>query len=355
MKTLLLIMFLLVSINLSAQKSADSLSLLKSFAIHFDFGKYDIRPDADSVLRQVVEYCRQYKRLSLQITAHTDSIGTNKNNLTLSVNRAKAVKAFLSEKGMPADNFSISVFGEARPLADNTSEEGRQRNRRATIKVFQKRELTTLEGIVLNKDTGKGIVANIIVRTKQSRDSLMTDSSGFFRQKVPVGAVVGVDVYAKGFFLETQMLKAVPSPMKPLKIEMKPAREGEVVDIKNLYFVGNQEVLLKRSEPALPKILKFMQINDSLKIEIAGHINFPNRPPVTKLSWEYRLSVRRAKFVYDYLIKNGISPERLTFKGYGNWEMRNPKATSSKEQELNRRVEIRILETKKKNRETKRK
>jgi len=59
------------------------------------------------------------------------------------------------------------------------------------------------------------------------------------------------------------------------------------------------------------------------------------------------LSVRRAKFVFDYLIKNGIPAERLSFKGYGNWEMRYPKATSNKEQELNRRVEIRILEREK--------
>jgi len=149
----------------------------------------------------VVEYGYEKKGFFLKITAHTDSIGSNKNNLTLSEKRARAVQFFLSEKGISVDSLSVSVFGEARPVAENTSEEGRQRNRRATIEIFQKRKMSTLEGVVLNKETGKGIVANIIVRTKPSRDSLKTDSIGYFRKQVPVGAVLGVDVYAKGFFL----------------------------------------------------------------------------------------------------------------------------------------------------------
>jgi outer membrane protein OmpA-like peptidoglycan-associated protein len=48
--------------------------------------------------------------------------------------------------------------------------------------------------------------------------------------------------------------------------------------------------------------------------------------------------------VYDYLLENGIPSERLSWKGYGNHEMRFPRATLEKEQALNRRVEIRVLE-----------
>ena len=49
--------------------------------------------------------------------------------------------------------------------------------------------------------------------------------------------------------------------------------------------------------------------------------------------------------MYDYLLANGISEKRISFKGYGNWEMRFPKARSESQQAMNRRVEIRILET----------
>lgn len=127
-----------------------------------------------------------------------------------------------------------------------------------------------------------------------------------------------------------------------LVLKLPPLEKGETVDIDNLYFVGNQAVLLKKPLPELPKVLKFMQINSNIKI--AGHINRPKAPPVTKESWDYHLSLRRAKFVYNYLIENGIAESRLTYKGYGNWEMRFPQATSLQDQSANRRVEIRILE-----------
>jgi outer membrane protein OmpA-like peptidoglycan-associated protein len=48
--------------------------------------------------------------------------------------------------------------------------------------------------------------------------------------------------------------------------------------------------------------------------------------------------------VYDYLLENDIANERISYQGYGNWEMRFPKAISEEQQALNRRVEIRVLE-----------
>ncbi len=79
--------------------------------------------------------------------------------------------------------------------------------------------------------------------------------------------------------------------------------------------------------------------------KIAGHLNHPNSPRVARNSWNFDLSVRRALLVYNYLIERGIAEDRLSYNGYGNWEMRYPKATSAKETEANRRVEIRILKT----------
>ena len=87
-----------------------------------------------------------------------------------------------------------------------------------------------------------------------------------------------------------------------------------------------------------------MQLNDTITIEIAGHINRPNYPPVDKLSWDFKLSEKRAKMVYDYLLENNIPKERISYKGYGNFQMRYPKARSEKEQAQNRRVEIRVIE-----------
>jgi outer membrane protein OmpA-like peptidoglycan-associated protein len=105
-------------------------------------------------------------------------------------------------------------------------------------------------------------------------------------------------------------------------------------------------VLLPQSQPELDKVLAFARLNDRLILEIAGHINGPNRPPVSEDSWDFQLSVRRAKLVYDHLIANDIPAERISYKGYGNSQMRFPHATQERQMAANRRVEIRVLKEK---------
>ena len=84
-----------------------------------------------------------------------------------------------------------------------------------------------------------------------------------------------------------------------------------------------------------------------MRIEIAGHINRPNQPPVPKESWDFKLSLRRALLVYDYLKENNIETTRMRYKGYGNSQMRYPNAVSEARQSLNRRVEIVIFDSEK--------
>lgn len=347
MKKLLLVSFSILLLNSLRAQSPEIVQkndLILSKEVYFDFGQSDIRTDADSTLREIIDFCGKRKNISMHLTAHTDAIGSNENNLKLSENRMAEVTRFLEENGLMMDSVSTKVFGESNPVADNDSEEGRQQNRRATVEIFQFRKLFKIEGDVRDKETGKGIEADVIVRTKEKRDSIRTDTSGHFESLVPLGAVVGIETYAKGYFLESTMLKALPNKIPELKFDLPPVKIGESIDIKNLYFVGNQAVLLPKSEPELPKILKFMQINADAKIEIAGHVNLPNRPDCGTSSSHYILSVNRALLVYDYLIKNGISEERVSYKGYGNWEMRYPKARTEEYQAKNRRVEIKVLD-----------
>lgn len=330
----------LVFIQIDAQQE----QLIHSAEVYFDFGKHDLRPSADSTLRAVAQIFLEKENRQIKITAHTDSIGSLSNNQALSQRRGNAVVAYLAEAGVPKEATQVSVFGETKPATANATDEGRQRNRRATIEIFESIPMTTLEGQVKDPEDGGYIVAEVIIRGKSFRDSLTTDSTGFFQTEVPTGEVIGVDVIAKGFFLESQMMKVKPRDMPLLEIMMRPATVGEMADIENLYFVGNKDTLLKKSEPTLPKVLRFMQVNEDLKIEIAGHVNHPNSPPLPVGTWEHDLSERRAKRVYNYLVEHGISPERMTWKGYSNWEMRYPRAFDLREQAANRRVEIRVIE-----------
>lgn len=184
-----------------------------------------------------------------------------------------------------------------------------------------------------------------MVKTKSFQDSMQTDTAGRFRVMLPNQEVVVIDAFAKGYLFETQVFKAEAGKTKLLSISVPPATAGASAEIKNLYFYGNQAILLPNSEPELYKALRFCELNPDLTLEIAGHVNRPNAPPVAESSWDFDLSVRRAKLVYDHLIKNGIPAKRLSYKGYGNSQMRFPKAVTEKQQELNRRVEIRILKT----------
>ncbi|MEM6699634.1 MAG: OmpA family protein, partial [Bacteroidota bacterium] len=206
MRTILATLVLLLSFSLSAQ-TFDTLQLLASTAVYFDFGKAEIRNDADSTLHFFVEDLPENVD-SIYITAHTDSIGNPQRNLLLSHKRAQVVIDTLTNMGMDSSLFAIDVFGERDPIAKNSSEEGRQQNRRATIEAFRTIKMRYMSGKIVDPKTGEGIEnANVIVRSRISRDSVFTDSTGTFKAKAPLGGVVGIDVFAEDYFFETLMKK----------------------------------------------------------------------------------------------------------------------------------------------------
>lgn len=330
---------------LSAQGAKDSLILSHSATVLFDSGQDSIRTDADSVLQFVAAQASKGANAYVAITAHTDAVGSVESNKDLSQRRASSVYNRLLALGLKPERLEIKEFGEEKPIADNTTEKGRQANRRATIDIYRKLKIGVIDGRIRDSILNKGIEATVVLKNNVWADSVRTDTSGYYTFLSPIGAIVSLDIFAKGYFLDNKTFKVEPGKKNSQDIKLKKVEVGAAVDLKNFYFVGSQAILITRSEPELPKLLKFMQINSDIKIEIAGHINLPSAAPVTIGSDHYDLSVRRAKLVYDYLIENNIPAERMEFRGYGNWQMRFPRATSNRDQELNRRVEIRILET----------
>ncbi|MFK8008594.1 MAG: OmpA family protein [Saprospiraceae bacterium] len=340
--SLLLIFFGKIAI---AQSSPfDSVNLLLQKRVYFDFGKHDITSESANVLLGMLDSSKNESNVFVHIEAHTDHIGTDENNLALSRRRSNSVKDFFSQQEFSPQKMSTSVFGEAKPIAENISDDGRQQNRRAVISFYKKNQMSIIQGKVVDKKTGEGMQAKVIFHTKNHKDSLETAPDGSFEKLVVENTVVGVDIYKKDYFFDTQMIKAKKNSVV-MSIPLLPIEVGEKVSIKNLYYVGNKAVLLPRSKPELPKVLKFMQLNPAIKIEIAGHINAPFRTKAQLQKWEWDLSINRAKVIYDFLLKNNIAKERLAYEGYGNTQMVFPETKNEKEQSLNRRVEIRILDT----------
>lgn len=107
--------------------------------VQFDFGKASLRPDSDPILLEVARVLlSQPTIVSVQIQGHTDNVGTVAANQALSQLRAEAVVEALVARGVPREVLSASGYGPTKPIADNTTEEGRAQNRRVQFVVDER-------------------------------------------------------------------------------------------------------------------------------------------------------------------------------------------------------------------------
>jgi outer membrane protein OmpA-like peptidoglycan-associated protein len=103
--------------------------------VHFDFDRYNLRPDALRILDEAVSAMQADPTLRLEIEGHTCSIGTAEYNLALGERRAGAVRDYLASRGISGDRLRTVSYGEERPKFDNSREETRRLNRRAALVV----------------------------------------------------------------------------------------------------------------------------------------------------------------------------------------------------------------------------
>ncbi|MEM9680699.1 MAG: OmpA family protein [Bacteroidota bacterium] len=101
--------------------------------ILFDTGKSSIKEESEAVLRDIVAILNKYPTAKFTVEGHTDSVGTEKSNLTLSESRAASVKDYLVANGVDQFRLSSKGYGESKPIADNKTRDGRKQNRRVEI------------------------------------------------------------------------------------------------------------------------------------------------------------------------------------------------------------------------------
>ena len=111
-----------------------------SGSVLFATGKWTLLPSATNRLEEVSKALKEQEGRSFTIEGHTDSVGNDASNMTLSQKRADSVREFLVSRGVPADRVRSTGVGEGRPIADNQSAEGRANNRRVEIVVEPSRE-----------------------------------------------------------------------------------------------------------------------------------------------------------------------------------------------------------------------
>jgi outer membrane protein OmpA-like peptidoglycan-associated protein len=104
--------------------------------VHFDFDRFNLRPDALKILDDAVAKLQANPDLNVTIEGHCDSIGTVEYNLALGERRANVVRDYLVNRGIGAGRLRTVSYGEERPIADNATAAGRAMNRRAHLMVI---------------------------------------------------------------------------------------------------------------------------------------------------------------------------------------------------------------------------
>jgi outer membrane protein OmpA-like peptidoglycan-associated protein len=105
--------------------------------IFFDFDKSLLKPESAPELDRLVNMLKEQTSMKIEISGHTDDLGTEQYNLALSERRAKNVIAYLVRSGIDQKRISVQYFGESKPVDSNETEEGRQKNRRVEFKILK--------------------------------------------------------------------------------------------------------------------------------------------------------------------------------------------------------------------------
>ena len=111
---------------------ANSLLITLDSGVFFDVDKYNLRPKAEEILKNLAVILKEANIKSFEVDGHTDSDASDEHNKVLSENRANSVKAFLASQGVNA-NITTHGYGESKPIASNNTPEGKQKNRRVEI------------------------------------------------------------------------------------------------------------------------------------------------------------------------------------------------------------------------------
>jgi OmpA-OmpF porin, OOP family len=202
-----------------------------------------------------------------------------------------------------------------------------------------------IRGRVLDQKTKEPIKAKIIYELlgegKEIGVANSNPKTGEYTIILPAGYKYGFLAQATGYMSENQNIDL--TQIKEYKeisqdLLLVPILKGESVVLNNIFFSPSDAELKPDSKSELDRVLKMMQENPTMKVEIAGHSN-----NACSDDWCMKLSTARAKAVYDYLTAKGANKLNIKYKGYGSskprWSNETPEGLRK-----NRRVEFTILE-----------
>lgn len=271
--------------------------------LYFQFNSFKLNDLAKNNLKDFIK--NDSSEIIYKISGYTDQVGSLSYNDTLSVKRANSVFNYLVLNGINAKRVpELNGFGKRRlQFYDTLSiEKINQLNRYVSIWSFKK---------IINKISIKDTLSKI--------DNI--------RLNIP---------------------SQIENNIKVKSFENRVNSGDSVIVLENLNFEKNRHILLGKSIPLLGEVLTALKNNDSLKIEIQGHIccidsNEFDGLDIDNDNDERSLSLNRARAVYDYLVSHGIQSTRLSYKGFGSKKRLVFPELTEMDAIKNRRVEFKIL------------
>lgn len=220
---------------------------------------------------------------------------------------------------------------------------------------MESKELGTISvaGVIKNNEDKVITGAKIIVKDNISGkliDTYYTSSdSGSYYFVLNRGQNYNISYEADGYLFQSENVNVPKQPefsVLTKNIVLEKVKAGAKIVLNNIFFDSNKATLRKESNLEIEKVIKLMKDYPELKIEVAGHTDSKGKDVVN-----LKLSQQRSQSVVAALVKKGIDPKRLVAKGYGKTMpvadnyLPNGKP-NLKGMQMNRRVELKILESK---------
>ena len=122
--------------GIEVTRDGDVIKLNLPDGVTFDFNRTDIKPQFYPALTTIAGTLREYNQTIVEVSGHTDNIGTDAVNQRISEQRANSVASYLMAQGVQRERFEIVGMGERFPIASNETEQGRSLNRRVEIRLL---------------------------------------------------------------------------------------------------------------------------------------------------------------------------------------------------------------------------
>ena len=129
--------------NAKVQRVEEGIVVEFSSKVLFGFDSYSLTDASRQTLGNLITVLNKYPQTNLEVQGHTDSTGTEQYNMNLSIQRATSVANYLKQNGINASRLTVKGYGEADPAYPNSTQEGRENNRRVDFLITANQQMKT--------------------------------------------------------------------------------------------------------------------------------------------------------------------------------------------------------------------